>query len=221
MNRKNAPTVNDFHWLSRELIALGLGRISKRDIREDFDRYKIESIKPHPGGREEGYHYTHKSGYRVKVWTSFVLADNDYREFDLGWVLIVDAGDKIVYRAQITRRTTNFAKNLYMRARMAFERVHFRPYCNGDRGCGQWLHFIQRKDGGCFWRCKNEEFHGNLKNCSRKSPDTTLSPEVKTYAEEKRLDRKRDRKDPRRKTPRGTGMGNRKARFKKTRQPAH
>jgi hypothetical protein len=219
--RKNWPTADDFSWLDKELMTLGFGRISRRDTREDFERYKIVLTKPHPGGREEGYFYTHKSGYRAKVWTSFILADNDYRQLDKGWVIIVDRNDNIVYRAQVTRRTKNFAYNLLMRAKMALERTHFRPYCNEERGCGEWMYFIQRRSGACFWRCENVKHHGSLRACPKKGPDVTLSPEVKKFAEEKRLDRDRDRKDSRRVNPRGSGLGNYRSRFKKTRQLAH
>lgn len=220
--KRNWPTVEDFLWLDHQLVnVIGMGRISARDIREDFERYKIELTKPHPGDREEGYFYNHKSGYRVKVWTSFVVGRNDYRDEDWGWVIIVDRNDNIVYRAQLTRRTVNFVYNLLMRARMAYERVHFRPYCDGENGCGEWMHFIQRKSGACFWRCENVADHGSFKACPKKDPDVTLSTVVKKFAKSKRLDRERDRNDPRRVNPRGTGMGNYRSKTRKTRQPAN
>lgn len=199
-----------------EMSKVGFGRISQREVLEDFQRYKIERTKPHSGGREEGFFYIHRSGYMVRVWTSFILAKDDYRRLDWGWVIIVDRRNKIVYRAQITRRTRNFAYNLLMRARMAFERVHNRPICEG---CGSWLDFVQQKNGGCFWSCPNIGSHGSHKACPKLDPDITFSPEVRKYAKEKRADRARDRKDSRRKTPRGNGMGRRKSSYKRTRAP--
>lgn len=216
--RLTRPTIQDFQWLDKELRALGFHPITVREVREDFDRSKIEMTKPHEGGREEGYAISHGSGYRVKVWTSFLATEQAYRMFDQGWVIIVDHSDNIIYRAQSTRRTKNFVQNLLMRARMARERVIHRPYCNGKGGCGQWMHFIQLKNRGCFWVCKNEAHHG--KQRPRKGPDISLSSTVKTFANKKRKDRERDRHDPRRKSPRGNGLGNYRSKYKTGRAKA-
>ncbi len=211
---KTKPDAQDFLCLEKSMVAEEFLPILPRESRADRYRYGLVSKSVDPG-REEGFRYT-LNLYTVRVWTSFVKATNSYKEHDNGFVLIVRNSDNYVaYWGKVLRRTKNFTDNLLMLAKKCKQVVQGSEPCP-DPECRQFMHIVPGRGGkGLMYACLNDALHGRAKGPTA-SIDSGLSEEMRAYAFAERKARDRDRKDPRRKSPRGKGFGNRKPRHRQT-----
>lgn len=207
---KKRPDRTDYLWLVKKLKdERGFWWIDGKSVRDDIERFKLVPPTLKKKYREVGLRFS-ANGYTVKVWTSFVEELQAFQDDDQGYVLIVRDRDNVpVYYAQYTRRTKNFAYNLYMRARIAQSRVRARPLCT-DSECLCRMGIAKGRNGkGLVWECLNDEHHGFRKG-PRKSIDLGLDAEELKFAKARRKDKKRDREDVRRVAERGNGSGNKK-----------
>lgn len=215
--RKARPDTADFYRLARLLRNDGFSFISSQEMKDERYRYGIISNTKDPG-RETGFRYS-KNGYTVRVWTSFVEKSQTYKIHDNGFVLIARASDNyVVYWGKTLRRTKNFADNIFMLAKKCRQVVDGVRPCP-DEKCRRLLQIVPGRGGkGRMYACLNDELHGRGKGPTV-SIDSGLDAEMLAYAKAERRRRDRDRKDPRRKSSRGSGFGNRRPRHVSTFEP--
>lgn len=215
---KEGPTPNDFYRLRGRLFERKFQVISPQDVNQTRYRYGIESVTLDLG-RETGFKFSH-NGYTVKVWPSFVEATQEYKVHDYGFVLIVrDRDNYVAYWGRLIRRTKNFGDNVFDLADKCRQVVLGVVPCPDPR-CRQLMHIVPGRRGkGKMYACLNDALHGYAKGPTM-SIDYNLDEKTKDYAIRHRKARKRDNADKRRKTPRASGFGNRRARHKSTFTPA-
>lgn len=97
----------DFHTL---ITGRGMNfrPISGNEMSRDFEKYNLRAPRKLTG-REVGYILTAPNGNSVKVWTTIVKDQKRPRDKgeDVGWVIIVDAQNNLVYCARYFNRPKN------------------------------------------------------------------------------------------------------------------
>ena len=144
------PTPAHFENFRAYLLKEGFREIGFCEVFKTFARLGLEAPRYHPG-REVGFCFE-ANGWKVYIWTTFVISLQQARKEDTGWVLITK-GDKILYSTHPLRRTKYFLRRLYKYALIAKMRVINRPLCPScqaymdiERGRGlKSRYFICRK----------------------------------------------------------------------------
>ena len=159
---------------------MGFRQITRLEIKSDFERKGLVSLKPKKG-REIGFIFS-ANGLDVRIWTTFLVDDLTPRPSDFGWVLITN-GDKAEYYAHPFRRTKNFFTNILRYAWICRWKILHRPLCpkcHGYMDITRTKHLKAR-----YWSCKNKAHAGEK---FREDWDCSLTVGSKT---QKFLDKQR------------------------------
>lgn len=105
------------------------------EVRRDFAKYDLHAPRKLTG-KEVGYIFTAPNGYSVKVWTTILADEKRPRDKgeDVGWVIIVDANNNLVYCARYFNRPKNedytkFFLNLRSYAWISRKKIMCPPLC--------------------------------------------------------------------------------------------
>lgn len=187
MPGKVIPDVSDFLAFEREMKKRDFRRIYGTEFAGDFKRLGLVAPRPRLG-RETGFIFHSNNGLTVRVWTTWLSAENTIRDVDAGWVLIAD-GDKAVYFSHPIHRTKNFFLNLFRQAWIARFRVINRPLCPQCNRPMMIVHGIGLKSR--YWRCNVTSVFTHRKPQTL-DWDFNLPPIAKKIVEELRKKRQRE-----------------------------
>ncbi len=140
--------------------------IGREEIHRDFQKYDLRAPRKLTG-RETGYIFTAPNGYSVKVWTTILVDQKRPRDKgeDVGWVIIVDAQNNLIYSARYFNRPKNddytkFFVNLLSYAWISREKILCPPFCTqGHENPVEAK--IERKNGSRQMRyvCRDKKAH--------------------------------------------------------------
>jgi len=177
MPKKVLPTIKSFGDFRGLMQDCGFKKL-------DGDEMMIYSTLRPMAEKEFGFEYS-ANGLSVIVWTTWVESVSAAQESDMGWVLIIQEGEKAY--SHCFNRTKNFLLRLLRYARIAKRRIVARPVCE------EHSIFMRVKFGrgikSRYWAC-SEKNHRDKKS-ARRDFDFGLTDEMKKFLEAERKMRAR------------------------------
>ena len=152
MPQKVLPNASDIADFQERIAAVGYRQITQPEFANFFQALGLRAPRIRKG-REIGFTFS-ANGLTAIVWTTFLDTEDQAREEDAGWVLILERG-KIKYSSHPMMRTSGFLEKLFMQAKIARERVAKRPLCPSCYGYMD----IERGNGmkSRYWICRSAE----------------------------------------------------------------
>jgi hypothetical protein len=149
----------DFIFLKSQLERIGFRQLSQSHRRDGSRRLGL--VAPRKlSGSEVGFYYSHPTNSLTAiVWTTYIEAEEKFREQDMAWCLI-KKNDHVLYYSKPVRRTKNFLINLLSKAWIVKYRVDFHPLCHK---CDASMRIQQKANGGYFYACFKRDDHDNKK----------------------------------------------------------
>lgn len=184
---KVLPDQEAFAVFRHRLLARGFKELTKEEIKTMFRKINLEPPSFREGP-ETGLTFT-ANGLEVFVWTSYLANEKKSRDFDQGWILIIDKG-RIRYSSYPMMRTKFFLLKMARRAWIAKRRATHRPVCPK---CGRFMRIAYgRGMKSRYWRCDYKSEH-DTHAPEFKDWDICLPPKAKAFVKKERKIRRRYR----------------------------
>jgi hypothetical protein len=196
------PDPARFWGMVKALEKKGFRRISRNQFPRDQERLGIVLPERRNRVAEVGLRYD-ENGLQVRIWTTYIEAEERVQEEDEAWVIIRE-GDKARYFSHPIRRTKNFLERLWKWAQVAQQRVKRRPLCPT---CKAYMHIAYGQGlKARYWECQKSWLHGNGQ-WRFLDWDIGLSPKAREFVNrERRLRRLAEKRSGKKQ---GTAMLNR------------